>query len=175
MLKKLSSYLEFSDNSQKSAFNERGRSSKFKEGFNFLNLIKSWKEIAGEKLSEHTIPLKNQNGTLVILSNHSAFAHQLSFMELPLKKKIFEKFPILEESIKNIKFTVDSTHFDQQKAQFAMREGVPKKDNPNLLHPYSPEYRQLKKMAQEMYKDIQDDDIRESFISLHIQVLGSKN
>lgn len=174
MLKKLSSYLDFGAPSQKNTFNESGKKAQLKDSFDFLSLIKTWREIAGDKLSEHTIPLKNQNGTLIILSNHSAFAHQLSFMEQPLKKKIFEKFPYLEKSVKNIKFIVDSTHFDQQKAHLLHLGPKEKKDNPNQLHPYSPEYRRLKKEALELFDDIEDNELKESFISLYIQTGAPK-
>lgn len=175
MLKKLSSFLEFGTASQKYASKGSGKSAQLKDSFDFLNLIKSWREIAGDKLSEHTIPLKNQYGTLIILSNHSAFAHQLSFMEQPLKKKIFEKFPYLEKSVTNIKFIVDSTHFEHQKAHLLHISPKEKKNNPNQLHPYSPEFRKLKKEALEMFSDITDEELKESFVSLYIQAGTPKN
>lgn len=134
--------------------------------FDFLSLIRAWKDIAGQKLSEHTIPLKNQNGTLIILSNHSAFANQLSFMELPLKKKIFEKFPNLEQSIQNIKFVVDSTYFETQYEQFVT--SFEKKKN-RELHPFSPEFRKRKKEAEEQFSDIVDSELKEKLISIYIQ------
>ena len=169
MLKKLSQYIEFDGPAPRSTKKESGKSVQISDSFDFLSLIKAWREIAGEKLSEHTIPLKNQNGTLIVLSNHSAFANELSFMELPLKKKIFSKFPNLEKSIKNIKFIVDSTHFSKQYLQFVAPTEKIKKKNENILHPYSPEFRKLKKEAEELFSDISDLEIKESMISLYIQ------
>lgn len=172
MLKKLSQYIDFDTREGKSVSKKEmtTKTKEISEGFDFIGLIKSWKEIAGEKLSEHTIPLKNQNGTLLVLSNHSAFANELSFMELPLKKKIFAKFPELEKSILNIKFVVDSTHFSKQYAQFAAPKEAVKKQNENLLHPFSPEFRKRKKEAEEMFAHIDDPEIKERMISLYIQV-----
>ena len=171
MLKKLSQFIQFDGPSQNNN-NRRESTPKTKqlsESFDFISLIKAWKEIAGDKLSEHTIPLKNHNGTLVVLSNHSAFANELSYMEIPLKKKIFSKFPNLEKSIRNIKFIVDSTHFSKQYTQFARPTEKLKKQNENVLHKFSPEFIRLKKEAEEMFRDIDDQDNKEKLISLYIQ------
>lgn len=163
MLKKLSQFIDYQGP-------DRGTYKKDKlhlqESFDFMALIKAWKEIAGPKLSEHTIPLKNQNKILIILSNHSAFANELSYMELQLKKKIFDKFPNLEKSIAGIKFIVDSTHFSQQYNLFVAP--IEKKQN-LALHPYSPEFRKLKKEAEEFFKDLEDSEVKENMISLYIQ------
>jgi mevalonate kinase len=174
MLKKLSQYIDFDGPAPRSSRTEVKKTGQLSDSFDFISLIKAWKEIAGDKLSEHTIPLKNQNGTLVVLSNHSAFANELSYMELPLKKKIFAKFPNLEKTILNIKFIVDSTHFSKQYSQFVAPLEKIKKKNENTLHPFSPEFRRLKKEAEEIYGDILDHEIKEKMISLHIQA-GSFN
>lgn len=170
MLKKLSLFID-SQGPQPSSPKGGKDKSVLSESFDFLSLIRAWKEIAGDKLSEHTIPLKNQNGTLMVLSNHSAFANELSFMELPLKKKIFERFPSLENSIKSIKFIVDSTHFDRQYAQFV---APAEKQKAQQLHPYSPEFRKLKKEAEALFSDLEDDELKEKMISLYIQSAAGK-
>lgn len=166
MLKKLSLFIDTTSVQSQNSFKKEKTS--LYDSFDFLALIRAWKEIAGSKLSEHTIPLKNQNGTLIILSNHSAFANELSFMELPLKKKIFEKFPSLEKSIVSIKFIVDSTHFAKQYEQFVVTLEKKKVDT---LHPYSPEFKKLKKDAETMFSDISDLEIKERMISLYIQTM----
>lgn len=167
MLKKLSIYIDSPGGSQTQGnSSKKERSGTVNDSFDFLALIRAWSEIAGSKLSEHTIPLKNQNGTLVILSNHSTFANELSYMELPLKKKIFEKFPALEKSIFSIKFIVDTTHFSQQYQQFIAP--IEKKKN-QMLHPFSPEFRKLKKEAEELFLDVDDAELKERMISLYIQ------
>ncbi len=174
MLKKLSQFIDFNAEAPRSPKNEGKKAQQLTQSFDFLSLIKAWREIAGEKLSEHTIPLKNQMGTLVVLSNHSAFANELSFMELPLKKKIFAKFPNLEQSISNIKFIVDSTHFEKQYSQFIAPTEKIKAQNAQKLHPYSPEFRRLKKEAELAFIDIEDNGVKEILISLYIQT-GSQN
>ncbi len=172
MLKKLSNFIDSHGAPSSSGKGGQDKSkAALAESFDFLSLIRAWKEIAGDKLSEHTIPLKNQNGTLMVLSNHSAFANELSFMELPLKKKIFERFPNLEKSIKNIKFIVDSTHFDRQYSQFvapALKQQQPQ------FHPFSPEFRRLKKEAEVLFSDIEDPELKEKMTSLYIQSAAVK-
>lgn len=163
MLKKLSHFIDSPNSGAKSNKKDKAQ---VHESFDFLALIRAWKDIAGNKLSEHTIPLKNQNGTLIILSNHSAFANELSYMELPLKKKIIEKFPSLEKSILSIKFIVDSTHFSRQYSQFV---APVEKKAANTLHPYSPEFRKLKKEAEDIFGDLDDTELKEKMISLYIQ------
>jgi hypothetical protein len=164
MLKKLSTFIDSKTNNIQGNEYKNSRSS---DSFDFLALIRSWPEIAGAKLSEHTIPLKNQNGTLLILSNHSAFANELSFMELPLKKKIFLKFPSLTNSIFSLKFVVDTTHFEEQYKRFA----TPSKEikEQNMLHPHSPEFKKLKKEAQVFFDQVTDDELKDKMISLYIQ------
>lgn len=169
MLKKLSQYIDSPNSGHNSFKKDKGS---MKESFDFMALIRAWKDIAGAKLSEHTIPLKNQNGTLIILSNHSAFANELSYMELPLKKKIVEKFPTLEKSILSIKFIVDTTHFAKQYEQFITPT---EKKKAQTLHPYSPEFRRLKKEAEEMFLDIEDAEVKEKMISIYIQSLSRIN
>jgi len=167
MLKKLSQFIESKDAGQSSYHKEKTSNQKnVQDSFDFLALIRAWKDIAGTKLSEHTIPLKNQNGTLIVLSNHSAFANELSFMELPLKKKIFEKFPGLEKQILSIKFIVDTTHFSKQYQQFITPV---EKKKAEVLHPHSPEFKKLKKEAEELFFDLDDKELKEKMISLYIQ------
>ncbi len=169
MLKKLSQFIDFDSHSNQPTKRTGQKMQWVGDSFDFLSLIKAWREIAGNKLSEHTIPLKNQNGTLIILSNHAAFANELSYMELPLKKKIFAKFPNVEKSIKSIKFIVDSTHFDIQYKQFIEPIEEMEKRKTSHLHPLSPQYRLLKKQAEEMFSSIEDEEMKAHLISLFIQ------
>jgi hypothetical protein len=170
MLKKLSTFIDSKTNNTQ---DNEYKNSKSSDSFDFLALINSWPDIAGAKLSEHTIPLKNQNGTLMILSNHSAFANELSFMELPLKKKIFLKFPSLSNSIFSLKFIVDSTHFEKHYNRFVLPAKEMKEQN--ILHPHSPEFKLLKKEALVFFENILDEELKAKMISLYIQTKRSKS
>lgn len=140
--------------------------------FNFIELIKIWPEIVGNKIAEHTVPLKNTYNTLVILSNHSVFAQELSFMEMELRKKIYAKFPKLSKEIKQLKFIVDSDYFQTQKK--FQETSIDKKAKFTPPHPFSPEYKKLKNEAEILFKDIDDTDLKNDLISLYFQSM-SKN
>ncbi len=142
------------------------------DAFNFIELIKIWPEIVGNKIAEHTIPLKNTHNTLVILSNHSVFVQELSFMEVELRKKILIKFPNLAGSIKQLKFIVDSDYFQTQKK--FQQVTVTKKSKYEPPHPFSPEFKKLKIEAEQAMKDIEDPDLKKNLISLYFQA-KSKN
>lgn len=137
------------------------------DAFNFIELIKVWPEIVGVKIAEHTIPLKNTYQTLVILSNHSVFAQELSFMEVALRKKIYMKFPRLAQSIKQLKFVVDSDYFNTQKN--FQEKSIDKKPKYTPPHAFSPEFKKLKAEAELLFKDIEDPDLKKDLISLYFQ------
>ncbi len=139
------------------------------EAFDFLELIKVWPDIVGPVIAKHTIPLKNIHQTLVILSNHSAFASELSFMEVPLKNKIFKKFPVLQSSIKKIQFQVDS-HFFESKVAIEQSIFERKKIQKFVLpSPHSPLYKKLKKETDELFKHIEDEEMKSALTSLYFQ------
>lgn len=56
MLKKLSQFIQFDGPSPNNKRESTPKSKALSESFDFISLIKAWKEIAGDKLSEHTIP-----------------------------------------------------------------------------------------------------------------------
>lgn len=137
--------------------------------FDFIALIERWPEIVGERMSKHTIPLKNQYGTLTVLTNHSAFSQQLGFMEDILKKKIFEVFPGLKTSIRKLNFRMDTTHFNTQVERHRPEDVKETKREQNKIHPFSPEYRALKAKAQIYFADVEEDEVRDSLINIYIQ------
>lgn len=142
--------------------------SKVKSSFDFIHLIRDWKEIVGEKLSTHTIPVKNQQGTLYVLSNHSLFASELKYMEPILKKRIFEKFPMLEKDIRTLHFIVNSAHFEEHKNNFSYLNKETQ-IKIKLPHPFSPEFKEAQKEACILFENIDDEDLKKNFISLYIQ------
>jgi len=143
------------------------RSKVDQSGFDFLHLIDRWEEIVGERLIKRTIPLKNQNGILVILTSHPAIGQQLSFMEEQVKKRIAEVFPNLKGKIKSIRYQMNSSFFEKKVEESKKRKVT--SSSPEIFHPYSPEYRQYKKEADEIFFDIEDEEVKKSLTSLYIQ------
>ncbi len=140
------------------------------ELFNFLELVERWPEIVGERMSQFTVPLKNHYSVLTILTNHSAFSQQLGFMEEVLKKKIYEAFPDMEGKIKSIKFQTNSAHFEQQMKQKKTSIVKKEKAKQTTLHPYSPQYKKLKSEAEELLDSLEDEDVKNSLVSLYVQM-----
>ena len=138
------------------------------ESFNFLALIEKWEEVVGPRLAEHTIPLKNRNKTLTILSNHPAYGQQLSFMEKQLIKKITDAFPPLNNKIDRIIFQTNSSFFEERKKMVpkAKKQVV---ESTHKYHKYSPELKKLEKEADSLLQEIDDAEIRESLKSIFIQ------
>ncbi len=139
--------------------------------FDFLELVQQWPQIIGPTMAKHTLPLKNTFQTLTILTDHPTFSQALSFMEEEIKKKIIAIHPGLQGQIKRIKFQFNPSFFRQKmelQKKIVKRPGPQKTDTPKL-HPYSPEYRQLKKEAENLFAHIDDLELKEQFISIYMQ------
>ena len=140
------------------------------DSFDFLKLIEAWPQIVGPQMAKHTIPLKIKNKSLYIVSDHPAFSSSMSFMDEAIKEKIFQAFPPLKSSIHKICYQVDNLLFTKnQKPQI-----VKKNKTLNQLHPYSPEYRMLKKEAEELLSSIQNAELKEELVSIFIQIRHQK-
>lgn len=137
--------------------------------FDFLSLIKQWPEIIGDRLSQHTTPLKLQYNGLTVITTHSAFSLQLGLMERQIIQKIENHFPNLKSKIKKIIFQTNSVHFDKIRANQKIQTKERTKTKNPKLHRYSPEYQQLEARAKELFDDIHDDSLREKMISIYIQ------
>lgn len=175
MFKKVSDLLGQNSFSNKSkSFDRQGKSGpRPSEFFDFLTLIARWNEVVGDKLAKVTVPLKNQNKTLTILTNHSGYSQSLSMMEETIKAKIFAIFPELKGKVGRLNFIVSTQHFDKQRADLLQRasshksEAIEKK-KAQTLHPQSPQYKKLKKEALEQFSDL-DEDLKEQMVSIYIQ------
>lgn len=137
--------------------------------FDFFTLIQNWKHIIGESLAAHTAPIKIINGSLIILTRHSVYAHQLSYMSEPIKEKIFSHYPSLKSHIQNIKFQTSEQHFNNPKIKQQIEN---KHTTAAKKHKFCPDYINKHFKANEEFQDIEDLDIRESLISLKLQLLN---
>lgn len=167
---------EFSGPSRSSGFEmrelpgERRRGIK-KDVFDFLSLMTRWGEIVGEKLVDHTYPLKNKNKVLYILTDHPAYAEQLSFMGELLKQKIYTVFPSLRSEINELKFEqCERKLFEELRPKIIEGQSSEEKKAIKTLHPQSPLYKKLKAEADVLYAAIPDQETKDLLISLYIQV-----
>ncbi|TNF03675.1 MAG: DUF721 domain-containing protein [Deltaproteobacteria bacterium] len=174
--KSLSSLLEDSAFSSSSSSSNWGADKRkyAQDSFDFLTLIKEWGEIVGPRLAEHTIPLKNSRKVLTVLSDHSAFSSQLSFLEQVLIKKVTDRFPSLQGKITKIVFQTNPRHF---RDQFKATEPLKRKTETveQITHKFSPADQKLLKEAEQMFSHIEDDEMKKSLTSLFVQFHKTKN
>ena len=137
--------------------------------FDFFELINNWDQVVGERLIKHTVPLKLTNKSLVVLTDHPVYSQQLSFMEMQLIAKIEKHFPKIQGEIKKIYFKADNNHFKKAMENKVKKEKV-KVEVENKWHPQSPEYKKASKDADNLLKDIDDQEIKDSLKSLYLQL-----
>lgn len=175
MLKKLSDIFEFKADKKYPSARKKTEG----DSFNFLALIHKWPDIVGPKLSKVTIPLKNNNNTLTILTEHPAYSQSLSFLEQTLKKKIYSTFPQLKDKIDRFYFKVSTEHFVQERERLITRSQMWSRDRDDQppgdhavqkrIHKHNPKVKQLREEASKHFSHIQDEELRDSMISLFIQ------
>ena len=131
--------------------------------FDFLDLIKKWPEIVGEKLAAVTSPLKIKQDSLFVITKHSSYSQELSFSSEMIKKEVFKQFPNLKPIVKKLAFQTQENFFEQKLIKEKELALAPK------LHPQSPKYKILKQEAERLFSDVVDSELRDSLISLFIQ------
>ncbi len=143
-----------------------------KDSFDFLDLINHWNLVVGDMLAKNTVPLKIQRGSLIILTKHSAFSNELSFMEKPLIKKIVNEYPPLKGKFKRIFFQTSSNYFDNNN-----KEEKPQTINDyidtqkSVDHKHSPFHKEKLNKADKDFNFLEDDnEMKDLLISLRMQV-----
>jgi hypothetical protein len=131
--------------------------------FDFLDLIRKWPEIVGEKLAAVTSPLKIKQDSLFVITKHSSYSQELSFSSEMIKKEVFKQFPNLKPIVKKLAFQTQENFFEQKLIKEKELALAPK------LHPQSPKYKILKQEAEGLFSDVVDSELRDSLISLFIQ------
>ena len=137
--------------------------------FNFLVLVEKWEEIVGKMLAKHTTPLKNVRKTLTILTDHPAYAQQLSFIETELIKKIIARFPSLQGNIKRVRFQTNPQFFEQQSTPSRSPKKVVR------WHQFDPRIKVLEGQADKLFIDINSKTTTKYLKSLYIQLMLNGN
>lgn len=135
----------------------------FYQTFDFLELVKKWPEIIGSAFAKVTSPLKIKGDSLIIVTTHASYSHNISYLSEEIKQKIFALFPELKPVIKKLNFQTQENFFQQKQAEEAKKPVVQK------LHPQDPRYKVLKLEADRLFGDIEDKDLKELMISIFIQ------
>lgn len=169
MLKKLSfNNFNYNDLDRISSTDQKRREDAyaFFQTFDFLSLMKKWPDIVGPGLCKVTSPLKIKFGSLVVVTIHPSYSHELSYHAEPIKIAIFKEFPQLKSVIQNLQFQT-MPHFFQQKNIIEKNEEI--KIQQNTLHPQSPQYRMLYAKALKNFEHIEDEDLKKTMINIYIQ------
>lgn len=135
----------------------------FYQTFDFLELVKKWPEIIGENLSLVTSPLKIMGDSLIIISKHSSYSQNISFLSEEIKHKIFNLFPELRLKIKKINFITQESFFEEKSIL------TDKKNSPTKLHPQDPRFKLLKIEAERIFSNIEDPELKKILISIFVQ------
>ncbi len=143
---------------------KRDEMNAFYEAFDFLDLIKKWPEIVGPKMCLVTSPLKLKQDSLFIITKHSIYSQELSFLSEEIKGEIFKVFPRLKPIIKKLVFQTQEKFFQEQQ-----REAQIISERTNRLHPQSPQFKLFKLEAEKLFKDVPDDELKQIMISIYIQ------
>lgn len=136
--------------------------------FDFLELLNCWPDIIGQKISKVTEPVKINNKKLVIYTAHSAFSQQLSMMQNQILEKIKTVYPASVSQIKALSFITNDKYFSNKgNNKISVKETEKYKKN-NKLNKFSPAYQKYLEQANELFKEIEDDSVKQSLIKIFI-------
>ena len=94
----------------------------FYQTFDFLDLIKKWETIVGTKMMKVTSPLKIKSDCLFIITKHSIYSQELSFLSEEIKNEIFKVFPKLKPVIKKLAFQTQERFFEDRELSALPKE-----------------------------------------------------
>lgn len=144
---------------------KRDEMKSFFQTFDFIDLLKKWPDIVGPKMAKVTSPLRIKNDSLFVVTTHSSYSHELSYLSEEIKKAIFKALPELKTIIKKIVYETQENYF-LQRDQVAAQKVEQQKPK---LHPQSPIYKQRKAEADRLFGSIVDEELRSLMISIFIQ------
>ena len=137
-----------------------------KNGFMQIELLSSWEEIVGEKLSSYVLPQKisfakdeRTNGTLFLMVFGGAFAMEVESKKLQILQKVNAFFGY--EALSKIKIMQNNNPHN-----FLMDKNVYDKPKKNLVSEEEETY------IDELIKDVDDENLRLKLINLGCAVFN---
>jgi hypothetical protein len=141
----------------------------------FIDLIQGWEKIVGPRLTQSSLPLKLLDGCLVILVSHPIVAEQLKMTQLTLVRKIEKAYPHLKKQILKLGFKTNENIFKQKISSDSTPQQINVETKTKTkLHRFSPEYLKLKEKANELFSEIDDEELNETLTSIFVQVSQKK-
>ena len=146
---------------------KRDEMKSFYQTFDFISLLRKWPEIVGPKMAKVTSPLKLKHDSLIVVTIHSTYSHELSYLSEDIKLAIFKALPELKPIIKKIVYETQENYF-KLRDQVAVEKTIEQKPK---LHPQSPQYKLRKAEAERLFGSIEDPELRSMMISIFIQAI----
>ena len=146
---------------------KRDEMKSFYQTFDFISLLRKWPEIVGPKMAKVTTPLKLKHDSLIVVTIHSTYSHELSYLSEDIKLAIFKALPELKPIIKKIVYETQENYF-KLRDQVAVEKTIEQKPK---LHPQSPQYKLRKAEAERLFGSIEDPELRSMMISIFIQAI----
>lgn len=137
----------------------------FYQTFDFIDLLKKWPDIVGPKMAKVTAPLKLKHDSLIVVTTHSTYSHELSYLSEEIKKLIFKELPELKPVIKKLVYETHEAYFKERPA---VTPEVPTEQK-RKLHPQSPQYKLRKAEAERLFGNVEDEEFKNLLISIFIQ------
>ena len=167
-MKLVSKILEVNSSLNNARSNNKNRLFTPKLNLEIRHLQKEWVKIVGDGfLSKHTIPIRIEKAELYVVTDNPSILEQAPFMKRIFHQKLDQEKKTRFFKIKNVNFTLDIELFFKQKSSIE-KNFLRKKDSPTF-HPFSPEYKSLKKKAELEFQFLDDPALKEKLISLFIQ------
>jgi hypothetical protein len=147
---------------------KRDEMKSFYQTFDFIDLLKKWPDIVGPKMAKVTSPLKLKHDSLIVVTTHSTYSHELSYLSEQIKTEIFKVLPELKTVIKKIIYETQEGYFKHRDEVAKSRADIVEAAKPRL-HPQSPQYKILKAEAERLFHHIEEPELRAFMISIYIQ------
>ena len=155
-----------SDQAKRKRRENRGRITKKDGFFDFISLIRSWEEVVGKLMAQNTTPLKIKGTTLFITTKHPIFAQELGFLAPKIIEKIQDRFPQLCGKVTSIKFSHSKLSANDLRKETVVNKEV--KPKLKKIHKFSPQYHEALFKAEELFKEIEDKELKEALIDFYL-------
>lgn len=163
-MKKTLKKLNFSEHFSNSSYLRHKSPAINQSSLDFVLLTQKWEEIVGPTLKDHTYPKSLKNYTLTLMVRHAVFASELKSLSPILIKKIIDIYPSFKDQIKDIRFVASEVFFEH-----LQNTSPHKKTPPPPKNNYDPEYAQKKYEAEKIFKDFEEEELKDLFVSLYTQ------
>ena len=167
-MKLVSKILEVNSSLNNAKEKNKTKSYQPKLGLEIGQIQKGWANIVGDGfLLKHTVPIRIDKNELHVVTDHPSLLEQSAFMKRILNQKFGQETKTRFFKIKNVNFIFNTKLFVQHKS--LVEKVFAHKKRELSFHPFSPEYKSLKKKAEKEFQFLDDETLKKKLVSLFIQ------